>query len=378
MVCYLRNSRCSERKKNLVEKKLNYFDVSAMYIGAVMGAGFASGREGWQFFGVFGLKGYAGLLISGFLFVAMGMMVSYIAVELNTMDMGKIIVFTGSSRLADIVGRILAGILYLIIISMSAAGGSFLHQQFGCHQAVGGLIIIVLVILTVLGNFERISKIFKWVIPALFILDIGLCIVVIFSDVSQSGATTGFPASSLAPDCRIAAVLFTSYNMLGMIPVVAEASIKSKDRKHGILGAGLGGLILIVLTVVLVAALRKDMAFTQEMDLPMLAYSERISPLANIIFGAVLFAAIYASATTLYYGFSTKIKDTPKKKYILIIGALIGFCIGLTGFKSIVSFMYPMEGYIGLAVMAMITINFIKIYTEKHRNGKKQSDRRTV
>ena len=42
------------------DNKLNALNISVMYIGAIMGAGFASGRETWQFFGVFGKGGIAG------------------------------------------------------------------------------------------------------------------------------------------------------------------------------------------------------------------------------------------------------------------------------------------------------------------------------
>lgn len=350
------------------QKKLSYFNVAAMYVGAIMGAGFASGREGWQFFGVFGAKGFAGLFIAGLLFVLMGVMISYIATELNTKDMGKIIVPWDNEVIAEWVGRFLAAILYTIIISMSAAGGSFLHQQFGCHQAVGGIIIVVLVLFTVLGNFERISKVFRFIVPVLFTLDILLCLMVIFSDMDQSGAVTGFKPSNLAPQWGIAAVLFTAYNMLGTVPIIAEASLNAVDRKHGILGGGLGGVMLTVLTAFLVLTLRQDMAFTDGMDLPMLAYSERLGSLPNLVFGVILFAAIYSAATSLYYGFSTKIKESPEKKYILIAGAVIGFFCGLSGFKSVVSFLYPLEGYIGLAIMTMITVNFIKIYRKKKKN----------
>ena len=150
-------------------KKLNCFNVAALYVGTLMGAGFASGREGWQFFGVFGTKGYFGLIIAGLLFMALGMMVSYIARTLNTDDMGRIIVFVDSPGLTAAMGYFMAAILYTIIISMSAAGGSFLAQQFGLPQAVGGIIIVVLVIITVLGDFERISKVFRLIVPALFL-----------------------------------------------------------------------------------------------------------------------------------------------------------------------------------------------------------------
>lgn len=350
-------------------KPLSFFNVAALYVGTLMGAGFASGREGWQFFGVFGLKGYAGLAISGFLFMAVGLMVSYIARKKNTYDMGRIIDFTDSPKVSAAIGYLMAGILFTVIISMSAAGGSFLKQQFGIHQAVGGLMIVILVIITVLGDFERISKVFKIISPALFAIDILLCIIILFMDVEQSGAVSGFPVSAMAPNWWWASIIFVCYNMLGMIPIVGEASVKSVSEKHGLVGAGLGGLMLSFLVLLLVTALRKDMALANEMDLPMLAFSAKISPLANLIFGVVLFAAIYSAATTIYYGFSTKIKDGPKKKYILTAGALLGFVCGLMGFDTIVAYVYPAEGYIGVLVLLSITVNFFKTWMESRKKG---------
>ncbi len=350
-------------------KKLNCFNVAALYVGTLMGAGFASGREGWQFFGVFGTKGYFGLIIAGLLFMALGMMVSYIARTLNTDDMGKIIVFVDSPGLTSAMGYFMAAILYTIIISMSAAGGSFLAQQFGLPQAVGGIIIVVLVIITVLGDFERISKVFRLIVPALFAVDVVVCVIVIFSDIEQSGATSGFPTSSMASTWLWSAIIFVSYNMLGMIPIVGASSVNAKSKAHGIFGAGLGGFLLALLTFMLITGLRKDMAFSNGMDLPMLAYSARISPVANVLFGVILFAAIYSAATSTYYGFSTKIKESPKKKYILIAGAAVGFVCGLTGFKTIVAYLYPAEGYIGLIIIASITIHFFKLLREQKRDG---------
>lgn len=351
-------------EKNNSIKPLTFFNVAALYVGTLMGAGFASGREGWQFFGVFGTKGYMGLMISGALFMIIGMMVSYIARKKNTQDMGRIIDFTDSPKVSAAIGYLMAGILYTIIISMSAAGGSFLHQQFGLPQFVGGLLIVILVIITVLGDFERISKIFRLITPALFAIDVLLCIIVMNMDIQQSGATEGFPVSGMASTWWWASILFVCYNMLGMIPIVGEASVKAKSQKHGIVGAAAGGFMLFLLTLLLITALRKDMAFTNEMDLPMLAYAAKISPIANVAFGTVLFAAIYSAATSTYYGFSTKIKDGPKKKYILIAGAFVGFLCGLTGFNTIVAYLYPAEGYIGIVILLSIMINFVKTWRE--------------
>ena len=60
---------------------MSFISIGFMFIGAVMGAGFASGREAWQYFGIFGEQAYFGVAIEAFLFVAVGLMTSYIAIK---------------------------------------------------------------------------------------------------------------------------------------------------------------------------------------------------------------------------------------------------------------------------------------------------------
>ena len=52
--------------------KIGIFGVAFMYIGTIMGAGFASGREIWQFFGCFGNQAKFGVAVAGVLFILIG------------------------------------------------------------------------------------------------------------------------------------------------------------------------------------------------------------------------------------------------------------------------------------------------------------------
>jgi uncharacterized membrane protein YkvI len=102
------------------------------------------------------------------------------------------------------------------------------------------------------------------------------------------------------------------------------------------------------------------MAFSSSLDLPMLGFSARISPVLNIIYAIVLYGAVYSTGASTYYGFSTKLKDGKIRKYIIVLGAAAGFLLGLTGFKRLVEFLYPAQGYIGILFIALIIINFIR------------------
>jgi len=149
-------------------KKLSWPEITTLYIGVIMGAGFASGRECWQFFGVFGRKGYLGAAASTLCFVIIACMLTYIARSKGTSDLGKLISPFDNEVTEGILGWVLAAIYYSMIIAMTAAGGSLLNQQFGVSRAVGGLIIAVLCVITVLGDFGRVSKVFRFMVPVLF------------------------------------------------------------------------------------------------------------------------------------------------------------------------------------------------------------------
>ena len=349
---------------------LNLLNVALMFVGAIMGAGFASGREIWQFFGVFGRQGRIGILLIAVLFVVLGMMTAYLARILGTNDMGRIIAPGGNPKIENLVSWFMAIMLFTVLINMTAAGGALLHQNFGISRLVGGVLIGVLVIVTVLGEFERISRVFRYIMPVLFAAVILISVLAVTANLGASAQREPVKPSPIAGNWVLAACLYISYNILAMIPIVATSSVNAKSEKSAMLGSGLGGIFLGVLAFTIVLALQKDMQFAQAMDMPMLAYAGRISKGAGIIYSVLLFAAIYASATSNFYGFTTKLRTDEKKSRKVILSACLAFLLGLVGFKNVVAYMFPIEGYLGFAIIAMLLVNFVQVYRrEKRRNS---------
>lgn len=355
---------------------LNLLNVALMFVGAIMGAGFASGREIWQFFGVFGRQGRIGILLIAVLFVVLGMMTAYLARILGTNDMGRIIAPGGNPKIENLVSWFMAIMLFTVLINMTAAGGALLHQNFGISRLVGGVLIGVLVIVTVLGEFERISRVFRYIMPVLFAAVILISVLAVTANLGASAQREPVKPSPIAGNWVLAACLYISYNILAMIPIVATSSVNAKSEKSAMLGSGLGGIFLGVLAFTIVLALQKDMQFAQAMDMPMLAYAGRISKGAGIIYSVLLFAAIYASATSNFYGFTTKLRTDEKKSRKVILSACLAFLLGLVGFKNVVAYMFPIEGYLGFAIIAMLLLNFAQVRRRERRRKLYQKDMR--
>lgn len=341
-------------------KKLSFIEITSLYIGVIMGAGFASGRECWQYFGVFGPKGYYGAVFSTICFVALALMLTYIARSKGSADLGKLISPFDNSVIDEVIGWTMAIIYYTMIIAMTAAGGSLLYQQFGVSKAIGGAIIALLCIITVLGDFERVSKVFRLLVPVLFVIGVITILLTIRADFEQSGAVTGYRPGRMSPNWPVSALVFMAYNALGMTTMAGSCAINARDSRNAYTGAVLGTLCLGGLTILLLRALLTDMAFSSSLDLPMLGFSARLSPVLNIIYAIVLYGAVYSTGASTYYGFSTKLSNSSAKKYIIIGGAIAGFLIGLAGFRKLVEFLYSAQGYIGLLFIVFIIINFFR------------------
>lgn len=352
-------------------RKIGSFAVAMIYVGSIIGAGFASGREIWQYFGVFGEMGLIGLFIAGCLFVILGIMLVYIGRKLNTNDMGHVILPFENKTAASALGYVLAVVIFVPLVTMSAAGGAFVSQQFGIHRAIGGFAIVVMVILTVLGDFERISKVFNLLMPILvFVVAGGSLYIILFNSTSSQTDYIAEP-SPLAPKWYISALVYLAYNFIGTIPMMSKAGMQGNSMKTVIKGAALGGIILFLMALSLNLALTKDPEFADSLDLPMLGMVGRVSYGFNIVYSMVLFFAIYSAATSTFYGVTTKIKDGKYKNYIIIVLAMIGFLLGLAGFRQIVAIVFPIIGIIGFLIIFMIIINFFRVYKGHGRKFEK-------
>ncbi|MBR5128923.1 MAG: hypothetical protein IKU67_02610 [Firmicutes bacterium] len=351
------------------ENKLSTLNIAVMYIGAIMGAGFASGRETWQFFGVFGKGGIAGVIVFAVLFMAIGHIIRYNAKVLQTNNMGKIIVPGGNPKMEAFVETFMAIILATVMIIMSAAGGALLHQQFGFDYYVGGLLIVFLTVITVLGDFERVSRVFRYIMPILCIAMVATCIIVLSSGLKELDSTVVITPSPAAPNWIIASLLYVCYNMMALVSIVATSTINAKDDKTATNGATMGAVFLGILAMLILLTILVDPGFSQAMDMPILGYANRVSRIMSNIYTIILFCAIYSASTSNYYGFTTRIKDGPKKKWIIIATAIVGFILGLFGFKNFVSFISPIIGYVGIVVVIILVCNFINLRKKEKNNG---------
>lgn len=345
--------------------KMSALHIGFLYVGSLMGAGFASGKESWQFFGVFGLQGLLGILLSTLIFMTFGFMTITIAGKLKTSDMSKLIFPTDSKASEFLVGIVMQVFLFMAYFSMLAAGGALFEEQFGVSHSIASLVLMVFVVFTTIRGFEKVSSRLQRVTPVL----VGGALLLGMLVVARSGFQVDFhpeaEASPLASNWFLASISLVSYNLTAGIPILGKCAIHAKKLRSAQIGGLIGGFLLGMCSLILFFATLTDTQLAVNSALPMLNLCESISPWIKKIYALVLLIAVFGTATSTFYGVTTKLPNTKHRIKLLYVLALLGFIMSLVGFSNLVAFMYPIGGYCGLIFLIFLVINFVRVVTGK-------------
>ena len=121
------------------------FSITLVIIGALIGAGFASGQEIYSFFYSYGIIGIVGIIVTCGL---IGLMIYkslkiICSKEINSYD--EILrIFIKNERVTKIINMILNILLLVTFYIMIAGFGAYFEQELGIHRVIGNIILAIL------------------------------------------------------------------------------------------------------------------------------------------------------------------------------------------------------------------------------------------
>lgn len=346
--------------------RLSPLQVSAVYIGTVVGAGFASGQEVLQFFGGFGPAGAIGIVLASLLLSFFGWRVLWVARREEASTYVEMVYAIGGPGLGRAVDVIITFFLFGGVTTMIAGSGAVFAEEFGLSPAIGAGAMAVATLATVLLGFGGVIRAISLVVPVLFLAVFGISAALILA--APIDLATPLPARTPIPYWPLAAVAYASYNLLLAIAVLAPlgtAATSSALRKGALwggVGLGLGAFaIYLAIAAQGPAALR--------VEVPMLSAAGRISPSIRFLYSLVLLAEIYSTAVGSLYGFTTRIARDGERLYpVAAVGvAALAFLLSRWGFSNLVSLVYSAVGVAGLIFLAALARDALREADAKRR-----------
>lgn len=335
------------------DKSKNILKIAFVFVGNIIGAGFATGSELSGFFLRYGKSSIFGLVLSCILFgLICYMVLSKIAVQ-------KPCNFTEyfsdlPQTLVRLMNFIVSAFLWASLCVMYSAGGAVFSYAFSLPKIYGSIVVSVICMLIILGGARG------------FVRANGILTAVMIFGLLFVGINALLPVFAYNDILKITApFIYTSYNTITAVAVLTAVSKYVSDRDMAKKSAALAGLVLGVISVVLWLALYIFGDLYAE--IPMLSV---VSENYAVIYCVVLFMAILTTAVgngmAALNGLGFK---KPVRVLLLLIPVLLA---GSKELNTLVVKVYSFFGTVGLVVMGVVLIDGFKFLRKYAKNRVKQ------
>lgn len=328
--------------------------VAGAFIGTVVGAGFATGQEVFQFFTVYSRYGFAGIFIATFLFCVLGVKLMSLSRRINASSHEDLINAVIGGRTGRFVDWFVTLSFLGVLVVMAAGAGAVAHEQLGLPAIYGSLFMVFISFLTVISGVRNVIRAIGLVVPFLLVAVVG---VAVFS-ISTLPITTekleilAATPAGVSSHWAFTATLYVSYNILLAIAILSPLGVAAYSRRALILGGVLGGLGLGLGILAINLAVISGLPDILNYEVPMIYLASRLSPFLAILYGLILILEIYTTAVSILYGFVVRMGKNNRQRFIYALAASIGALIASQiGFSQIILTIYPLMGYVGLILI---------------------------
>ncbi|MFC2948753.1 YkvI family membrane protein [Virgibacillus sediminis] len=319
-----------------------------LIIGTTIGAGYASGRELWQFFGH--ESGLAILLFVIFFSVSCAVILKISSQKSSTHYLPV---------LRDIVGRRLTGIydlmifLYLFTTTVvMIAGSGATGQAFNFSYWWGIGVMVIALLLLFLKDINGLLVINQLILPLL----LGGLLFILFSFTFDQG----LELFSHWDEQRnwAAAFPFTALNILPLIAVLGAIGDKVKGSQEIWIACCGSGLVLGVISYIYNNSLIQIADELLLYEIPLFAILKGY-PFPMLVFmGVLLWFAIFTTAASGIMGIVTRVREYFNQPLSLLVAVTLATMIPLTtlGFSTLIAYVYPIYGILNLYVLTRLLL----------------------
>ncbi len=344
--------------------------LGATYVGAVVGAAFASGQEHIRFFDVCSRRGAFGVLLAGAMFVLAGVLLADLASRKATSSPGELYRHLIGPALARPFDALLVAFMFSCLSVMLAGAGALVEEEMGLPPNVGVAFTGTIAAISSWAGTEGLLSANAVMTPVLVAAPaiVAAAAVAAHLRASPHEPSRLRPGPAAPPVHRVpwpwpvAAVLYVSYNLLLAAGVFAAVGIEIRDDATARCGGFVGGVTLAVLLALLHIVLTLHGASVWASEIPMLAAAGSYGRAVEAVYAiAILFAmgtTAAASAFALSRRFARVRWLSQRSAAILVVtgSTLFAQC----GFGPLVARVYPLFGYLGLPVLFWMPVACVR------------------
>lgn len=320
------------------------FTIVLVIIGALIGAGFASGQEIYSFFYSYGVIGLIGIFITCGL-ISLTLYKSLKIIYKNKIDNYDqfLRIFIKNEKITKLINNIINILLLVTFYIMIAGFGAYFEQEIGINRIIGSAILAILSALVFFTSVKGVLKVSEYIVPILIIFIIiigGINLLKINPEVEIPVMKKGWLLSSIT---------YCSYNMILLIPVII--SIRKQITKQSNIKyiAIIAGILMIIMSIMVYMLLIKSDVDVSLLEMPIVYVIRTFFTDFKIIYAFIILSSIFTTAISIGMGFLQNVSENRKSytQFVLFM-CITSLIISNFGFSKLVNFIYPLFGYMGI------------------------------
>lgn len=344
-------------------KDLGALRLALVYAGCFLGAGYVSGQELWQFFGVYGKNGYGGLLLAMALLGFFGILMLLTARRMGDDDMDHVVIPWRAPWLHTALGVLACVFFFGVDAIMNAGVGAMAEQLFSVSHALASAVFSLAVLAIALLGLRGLASAFSVSVPLLVICTVLFGIL----SVKESGFTVNTASvfldhAGLLGSWFVGALVYASYNIFGALGIVIPFAGHVKNRRTVFIGIGLGTILLALIAISVLLSLHA-MPAASEAELPMLYCAQQQGNGFAYVYALLLLLAMFGTSLSCLVGMVEYLElKRPRfqKRHGIFVAVLLAlaYLAGLFGFGDLIGVIYPVFGYAGAVFLLCLLIQW--------------------
>ncbi len=340
-------------KNSVIQTVVDYF----LILGAIIGVGFASGKEIYVFFFQFGGASLIGLVAFGLLYVYLFFVIDYIKhkLKIGSYSQFNAIIFGRMTKLTNI----FIIINFTITSAGMLAGADYMFKTFfNVGYKIPSIVLSVLAFVIILGGIEKIKLVSNIIVPIM------LFAIVIngLKNINPQNVNLGINQGTTYI-AVFYGILFGVNNFATALPIFFESGQKKLGRIFSILT--ICGIVLISILVLA--------SNTFVSDMPMFEASANVSKTFYYIYFVTLILALFSTLMVCAYNNYKILSHNKKSIFVALIVVVANLILSNIGYGFIVRYLYVVSGIISavyvLILVVMILIKLIQYKRIKDKNN---------
>lgn len=323
----------------------NIFSIVLVIIGALIGAGFASGQEIYSFFYSYGTIGIIGIIITCILLSVVIDKSLKLIYQKNINNYIEFLnIFIKNKKLTKIINTILNILLLITFYIMIAGFGAYFEQELEISSFIGSMILAILTMMVFFTNVKGVLKASEIIVPILllFIIIIGINnLLTIDVNTNEIEAKSGWLLSS---------VTYCSYNIILLIPVLISIKNQIKHKSQIKYISILCGVLITTVSILMYMLMLKTDIDVAVLEMPIVYVIRKFFRKYKLIYAFIILASIFTTAISLGIGYLQNVcKNRKSYPHIVVFMCITSVLISKIGFSKLVNLLYPIFGYMGIA-----------------------------